>query len=206
MNPLMVELHGLGIQCGGLNMLLGEMIKRMANKVIVFDSFNRANNANSLGNADTGQAWQPLQGTWGIDNNAAYTTNTSGFARAVIDSGLSNCIVSCTLSTLSADGTTRFIFRQLGINNELYIGVVATGYEIDKRVTGSPTLLGSYSITPKSGDRLQVTLNGSNIKVYLNDILIFNVTETFNQNQTKHGLCVYNSSAARYDNFKVEAI
>jgi hypothetical protein len=55
---------------------------------LVFDSFNRADSASTLGNADTGQAWSAVVGTWGITSNRAYPVTASGTGTAAINTGL----------------------------------------------------------------------------------------------------------------------
>ena len=62
--------------------------RRSGSTVVVSDSFNRANSASSLGNADTGQAWSSVIGTWGIDANRAYAVGTPGNTwAAAVNSG-----------------------------------------------------------------------------------------------------------------------
>lgn len=175
-------------------------------KIIVLDGFNRANNNTSLGVSETGQAWQVLQGAWGIASNTAMSLTTTGFARVVIESGSSNCIISCTLSA-NYDGATRLIFRCTDANNEYVFNSSAGTYVLGKRVNGTYSIRGTYLYTPVNGDIIKVVLTDSNIKVYLNNnILMFNVTDTFNQNATKHGLCSYNSNLPRWDDYRVEAL
>lgn len=190
-------------------MLINQIIKRVAgvNKIVVNDTFNRSNSTTTLGIDETGKAWDVLQGTWGIDGNAAYTTSTTGFSRAVINSEVSNCKITCTLKTINPiSAATRIIFRSQDINNEWYLTTTTGGYEVGKRIAGSAGVQSSWGGTSTNGDIFKIFLEGSSIKIYLNESLIFNLTDSYLQDKTRHGICTFNSTVPRFDDFKVEVI
>src|SRR5436853_7315699 len=70
-------------------------------QTIVSDTFTRADNAASLGVADTGQAWTSLGGTWGISGNQAYCPTAALNPLAVVDSGKADCSVQATLTVVA---------------------------------------------------------------------------------------------------------
>jgi hypothetical protein len=170
-------------------------------KVIALDSFNRAN-APTLGNAETGQTWQSLSGTLKIVSNQVVATSVSKDI-SVIDTGLSDCIVSDTM--VSRCGGV--VFRAVDVNNCLYVLSNEVNYNLYKVKNGAITSLGIYKqgVETYNNDKILVKLNGTAIQVYMNGTIIFDVTESDFVTATKHGVCVYYQVGA-VDDFKVEAI
>lgn len=67
--------------------------------VKIQDSFNRTNNAASLGTADTGAVWTNTRGTWGISSNAASTSDAgSTYPLASVSVGKTNNTVSASIT------------------------------------------------------------------------------------------------------------
>jgi hypothetical protein len=64
---------------------------------IVTDSFERANNATTLGTADTGQTWVTDSGTWGILGGKAYVPAGGNDRSAVVDALTADCVVTATI-------------------------------------------------------------------------------------------------------------
>ena len=171
----------------------------------VYDSFNRAD-ANTLGVADTGQSWLVDGGTFGIVSNMARPLSlTNSFARAVIDSGLSNCIVSVKIN-MTEIADSRVLFRYIDSANHFFLHAVGSSYILYRRVSGATTNIGSINLTNNTKDDIKIALNGNNIKVYINNTLIFNITDSTYLTATKHGIAVYNTLTARFDDFKVEVL
>ena len=70
-----------------------------ATVVKIQDSFNRTNNASSLGTADTGSVWTNTRGTWGISGNTATTSDAgSTYPLASVVSGKTNNTVSANIT------------------------------------------------------------------------------------------------------------
>lgn len=169
----------------------------------VSDSFNRADNASSLGTADTGQVWSALLGTWGISGNKAYKPSGAGQSFAVVESGLADCTIAVTVSgTLTAGGGICFRatdannlwFVEMDVGQTLLYKVQAGGYSAP--VTGMAT----FAV----GDVMSVVLSGSSISVRKNGAQIGSHTSTFNQSATKQGLRAY-GNAVQFDDFSVTA-
>lgn len=171
---------------------------------LVSDTFNRADSNTSLGNADTGQAWVALAGTWGISGNAAYSVSGVEYRNAAIDCGVSDGIIKVKFSITSR--YQRLDFRVTDKDNLLSVSTETSSYLLRKRVSGSWTALGTYSATPANGDVIEVTLTGSNISVKINGTERLSATESFNQTVTKHGLGYHAGGGgdARWDDFSVE--
>lgn len=185
-------------------MWIGDIIKLVTttNKV-ASDSFNRADSAASLGNADTGQAWIVRSGTWGISSNAArLVVNSVSADAALIDSGISNVRVKVTFSIFSV--VQRLEFRSTDVDNR-FIVTVSTNYVLYRVQAGALTTLGTYNSAPANGDIVEVVANGSSIIVNINGVQRISVTDSFNQTATKHGLSANNASC-RYDDFSIETV
>jgi hypothetical protein len=179
-------------------------------RIRVYDNFSRDDGP--LNKTETSQAWIITAGTFGVMLNTAgpQTLNASSMAEVVIESGLSDCIITVTFVVVDkiASGATRFSFRHVDNTNEFTFNANDGNYTLAKRVSDVVTVLGSYTYTPTNGDIINIVLRGSLIQIYLNgnSSPIISVTETFNQTATRHGLRVFTGVSTRWDNFKVEAL
>jgi len=172
--------------------------------MLVYDSFNRTDNTTTLGKADSGQTWETWSGTWGIASNQAYISSGTSNSKVAIESGSSDCVITLKNSLQSAGN--RILFRGVETNNHYQFQTESSQFRIYKNEGGVSTMLGSNStIIPSSGDILKVVLSGSSIKCFVNDNLVFDISNTFNQTSTKHGMML-NNSVGRLDDFKVEAL
>lgn len=179
-------------------------------RVIVRDSFDRADSNTTLGQADTGQTWQYLGvgGTpvWGISGNKAYNVTISNYAKAFIESYLSDCIVSGRINYV-ATAETGFLLRGKDATNWVQVTLAPTGVLVKKYVVNAYTVLATYSFTPVDGQyyKIEAIMKKEKIQIKLDGTTILVVYETFNMNETKHGLRVFTSSLAanRWDDFKI---
>ncbi|MCM3130945.1 hypothetical protein ACFQ3J_00405 [Paenibacillus provencensis] len=176
-------------------------------KLVVSDTFNRADNNTSLGTADTGQAWQALSGVFGIVGNTAQLITAAGTTNtAVVDSGISNCVIKATLATNSV--ITRIAFRVTDATNMIFVqsNQGSSNYQILRVVDNAQTSIATVSRAPAAGDEITVNLDGSSIVVLINGTQAMSVTEAFNLTATKHGIGVRNTPSSSIDNFRVEAL
>jgi hypothetical protein len=182
--------------------------------VLVSDSFNRANSTTTLGTTDsyaggTAKTWALFGlGAYGINNNQAYASTAPGSGRnvAYVDAGVSDGSVSCVISNITQSSEfPKLCFRIQNEANMLYVEYEWNSGQIDLRkyVGGTSTLIGQYSGTFIVGATLKIVTNGSSITVYLNGTQIITATDTFNQTQTRWGICSYNYPNPRFDNFVV---
>ncbi|MEM5009223.1 hypothetical protein WKH57_00750 [Niallia taxi] len=172
----------------------------------VYDSFNRVNSL-SIGMTDSGHEWQQISGGWGITDNQCYisTPLVSNVDRLILDSKLNDCEVSVQLNSFG-ENPSRLIFRYLDTYNEFFVLARPDQYIIQRRREGTLTTLGASQTIPVAGDTVKVRLKGANITFYVNDIQKIQISDSFNQLATKHGLCSINTTRCRFDNFKIEEI
>lgn len=174
-------------------------------KIIVQDGFNRADNAASLGNANTGQVWAFLSSAWGILNNKAYSVGTTLTEIAYQESRASDVLVSTNLVFSSNEG---LVVRLTDNANHLIARISSTGLGLFRMIAASPIQIGNYAFTSVAGATyaLKVICSGPFVKVYLDGLEVISVSETFNRSATLHGLRTSASSGARFDDFKVEVL
>jgi hypothetical protein len=170
---------------------------------IVSDSFNRADSTSSLGVAETGQTWEAISGTWGIQSNAAYRVAGTN-ALVAINSGYADNIAISAKVTQNS-GAERIAFRISDANNYMYIQQSLTTLRLYKYEAGVSSQLSSMTVdTLLVGDILKVVLTAGQIEVYRNDTKHITSAETFNNTSTKHGFV--GTSTVGFDDFKVEAV
>lgn len=180
-------------------------------KLIVFDDFNRADNATSMGNAVTGQAWLPTSGNFGIDSNQAYCSRASGSAFCVVDSGASDCVITIEVPIVYKNSTssTRIVFRATDANNIMWLAsrsAISYNWGIVMINGGVATTPYALDCVANNDDVVKITLNGSSVRISVNGTEYLNETITFNATATKHGIGSASSYLSRYDNFSVEAL
>jgi hypothetical protein len=176
--------------------------KEVVNNV-VFDDFNRVDNATTLGTTNTGQVWENYLNVAGISGNKAYTSGGSNNSENIVDAGVANGAIEVDLvySTYVA-----VIARYVDTNNCVVARISSTGIGLFKFIDGANTKLGEYLFTPISGQNYKVkaVLNGSDITVYLDDVLRITASDSYNSTITKHGFRLSpTGGVARADNFKI---
>jgi hypothetical protein len=178
--------------------------------ILLQDSFNRADNTTTLGSADTGQSYELYGGiTWGIYQNQAYSSGSGNSGNgAVIDVGQSD--VSISVKTSLVSDSFSCVFR-VDTSQATKTGLLFhSGSGALQRFSGSSyTTIGTSATKPVSGDTVKVTAQGSTITVYINGVQKLQVTSTYNQTMTKHGLGNWRGGGnlnGRWDDLLIESI
>jgi len=180
----------------------------IADGITVWDGFQRG--AGGLGACDTGQVWVAGVGSFSIEaitstglRRCKVASLTGGLAVAYIDAGLgaNNGLVGLRLPTVSTPGSS-VVFRLSDTSNYWIVKLTAVGYDLVKRVAGSETLVGSYTVTPAIDDEIMVSLNGDSIMVLINNTVAITTTDSFNSSATRHGIRGTDINQ-RFDNFWV---
>jgi hypothetical protein len=171
----------------------------------VSDTFTRRDGP--IGIAETGQAWQPIDGNWLVTSHHAFHQGTAGTADkrvCVIDTLYADGAVSVVAAAIGVYGT-RLVVRLTDVDNYLFVEWAATTIRLVKRVAFVDTDLDTASYTMLVGDQVRVILLGASVTVEINGVTMLGpVTESFNQTATKHGLGAYDTAAGEFDNFLVE--
>lgn len=173
--------------------------------IYVYDSFDRANSATTMGNANTGQTWTPNNGTWGINSNQAYNSGGTAGVGTVIDCLHSNVILTCTLNR-NGSGGPGLIFRQVDTGNYWYFWSDGVRLVILSVQAGVATI--RYDASPASGNSWNVLLAcvGDRINLIKPGSFNISLTSSINQSGTKFGLHITAANTApRWNNFLIRS-
>lgn len=170
--------------------------------ILVWDSFNRADSALTLGNAESGQTWTyNSANVFGISTNRAYITSTAN-SIAVIDPA-SHCYdVEVQLQTLGSQFW--LVWNYQDASNFWRFGYTGTTANIQKVIAGTPTIW-APQLTFSAGDILRVSKRGARGTVFINDRPIDSYYDTTFATQTKCGMQASGASPTFFENFIVRA-
>ena len=168
-------------------------------KIIINDNFDRQDSENDIGQTPEGFKWENIKGDLGILGEMVYNSNGKN-AISVVDISDKNVDISVKYSTVASDQW--IVFRVQDGYNFLRAGYIAGKLIIQKVEDGIATNIFTKSEFLSNGDELKVSINDSNIKVYLNNSLVGEVIEEAYMNYTKVGIQTC-SLTARFDDFIV---
>lgn len=176
-----------------------------AGGLLVWDSFNRADSALTLGNAESGQTWAyNSANVFGISTNRAYNTSAAN-SIATLDCGSQDYDVEVTLASIQAPvgGTTYWlVWGYTDASNFFRFGQSGTAWNFHKVSAGSITALWNMNITSAAGDVIRVSKRGTRSTMYLNDRPIDTYNDTFGATATKVGIQAAGLTTT-FDNFIV---
>lgn len=199
------------------------------------DTFTRANSA-TLGTTETGsKTWvqqdRPAVSPGYTSSGSTRTTLTSNKVAlanpdsnsnvqvwAVVNSGVSDCTVSASVTLSGTRACPGIIFRSTGSSNGIVVFLEKFGgtdaIQMQSFSAGSYTNIGSTvssaGLSLGSTYTLKAVLSGTSIKIYLDDVLKIDTTSSTNQSSTYHGIQAYCSTGSSnddagstFDNFSV---
>jgi hypothetical protein len=173
----------------------------------IWDNFDRADSATSLGTAGSGQTWTAINGTWGITSDTAYQVTSSTQAIAVVETGLADCLLELDVdSGIPAGGGLSW--RVVDNNDHWFWDIDASGTggsgggSVYKRVGGTLTQVRT-GLPDCNHKRMGVDLSGSTIDLLIDGVVVDTITDSTHSTATKHGLRDY-SGFAVFDNFSVD--
>ncbi|MBL7496454.1 DNRLRE domain-containing protein [Frankia sp. CNm7] len=159
-------------------------------------SFTGANHTSSLGTADTGESWQVLAGTWGINGNNAYLV--SGSSASAVMPAPSDGLIRFTAPV--AQDYLGVAFRVQDANNMwiLHVQPSSNSLILAKRVGGVGTQIATFSgACCAATDTYAVRMAGSDLTVYRNDRVVGSVTDAQFSTATKAGLFALSTGSGR---------
>lgn len=172
-------------------------------QITVTDSFDRADSATSLGNADTGQTWVAYGGTVGISSGKAYAV-TAGTVVAAIPCAFADGKVTITVSTAGTDPS--LTVRVTDQNNLIFLD---KAFNLYRRIAGSSTLIGSFGGSAMaSGDQVELSMAGNTYTCKVNGAVrggtLTDSSSSFVTVQS-HGWRAAASTNTRYEDFIAQA-
>ena len=194
--------------------------------LLVFDSFNRADNPSVVGNADTGQTWAApstgFGGTWGVIGNRAYQSVNAGggdwSTAMLINSGVVVSEISLDITTAQAGLVVGggLVFRQLDSAN-LFILIFnrtsggATNWYLQREAGGSFNVLASGAGPASLTGSIRVVDDTSTITVLIDGVVSGSGSSPTYNTQTKQGIFVIASAFFgandatqwRFDNYEL---
>lgn len=167
----------------------------------ITDTFVRANNTATMGRTSSGHLWTALSGAWGITSNAGYLVVAGADHRSL---ATTTVIADGRISmTVNAPTGARLAFRFTDKDNGYYVEAQANQYVLERVVAGVITTIGTYSVTPKSGDQVMASLANASISIFVNGAIAINVSQSFNQTATLHGIGATDTSIAQWSAFSI---
>lgn len=158
---------------------------------LVYDSFSRAD-AETLGNAETGQAWMPVRGTWKIrDRQAVCTQPDPTYGGLVkVQTNTTNVVnIEVELSYTAGGNMSGLLLRMSDASNYYWLRANSTVTQLYRVQAGIATLLNSAAQGVVPGSRLRAEIRDNTYTVKLNGAALFSVpNQTFNQTASEHGL------------------
>jgi hypothetical protein len=158
---------------------------------LVFDSFTvgAGSTLSARETNDGGSTWTADTGSFSVSpfgaSGCAYPTVTGQRSIATVNSGNANAQVGLTFVTSHESGqSTGLVLRYTDNNDYLRADMTA----LKQNSGGTLSTLGTYSTPCQVGDRLLVTLNGTTITCYRNNVQVLQVTSSFNQSSTTFGI------------------
>lgn len=170
--------------------------------VILYDSFNRANNSTSLGVADTGQTWQKYGShVWGIKDNTAYCFTPQWDWPNYIDIGKDD-MVRITVKYASDANQQQVMWNIKDASNYHVID----GWEVLTNTNGNWWSRGAIPTDKlKQGSILVVEIEGAWFRVFVDGVKYAEVEDVSMKGGTKYGFSGNNTGGA-FDDFKVETL
>lgn len=168
------------------------------------DTVIRADSATSPGTADSGQAYTVSIGTMGVSSDQLYSVVAGNCRAAVALTGCADGLYAAVFSAIATTASQFLIGRYVDASNYVRVGYNDSAlWRIENIVAGgvSQSQVFSPDLSPAAGDVVAMVCNGSTITVYVNGIVIGQVTG-WASNQAGSGIGVQYSAvnAARTRN------
>jgi hypothetical protein len=173
----------------------------------ITDSFTRRNEYAKLGNTETGQKWEIVNGHWGVFNNHAYCSDgPCKKTYALVETQSQNVQIDFKVNLggpYPYSAQLAAPFRYEDDHNLYWLQASVSGqYTLNKKINGQDTILGTAApkksyITlsnpkgplydPVGWDTVRIIASGPHIEVVVNNTSLFKVTDC-SLKGTKHGI------------------
>jgi hypothetical protein len=157
---------------------------------LVYDSFTvgAGDSISSRTTDDGGYTWDVQTGSFTVspyDSGCVYNTTASQRSIATVSSGTANGQVGLTFVTTPESGQSIGLVLRWQSDTSYLRADAST---LKENNGGTFTTLGTYSTPFSNGDRMIVQLNGTTITVLRNGSQVLQVTSSFNETSTTHGI------------------
>jgi hypothetical protein len=174
----------------------------------VVDSFDRADDPESLGEADLGGPWEAVAGTWGIRDNRAVTSAAEGQdgpSLAIISGGPANRLTEVTLSVVEAG--TGLVFRYQDPQN--YWAVTADGggasWSVVQVTEGQLAVVATIDEPARDGTTVSVSQRPNRLRFHFEGVFTTQIDEPALPDERQSGLILIPGSGGepQWDRFFV---
>lgn len=135
-------------------------------KRLAADTFDRPDNRDTLGDAGTGEPWQAVSGTWGIERNAArlVVSDPEQPNLAILPAPDGDALVEVTMA-VPEDGAG-LAFRYVDPSN--YWAVTTNPslgtWSVSRTVDGAAEIIGELRAPSSAGTTITITLSGARLR------------------------------------------
>jgi hypothetical protein len=175
---------------------------------VLFDNFNRANSASTLGGAVVGGSWTANTGTWGISSNQAYLPTEAGNSVATLNAGKTLSYVAASITAVSSNNAPGLMVQWLDATHWIYgfIDLTDGGMQVWQNNGGSFSQLaapGSLGAVVNVPQRLLCVLTSSGAAQawYLNGALAASTTGTAASTAQHAGFYCNDANGGFWDDF-----
>lgn len=174
-----------------------------------YDAFDRANGA--LGTSTSGDAWVNASGMTIVSNKARPTSDSQQLPYLELGAGATDQVIEVNLESMAGNDLVGLIWRYQDTSNfySCFFDVTAQELWLRKTVAGASShLTGSpLSMTVGAAHELRVMMQGSRIRVWVDFVQVFDVTDTALTTGTKIGLIATNANGTTtFDDLYAEAL
>ncbi|WP_250290200.1 DUF6531 domain-containing protein, partial [Frankia sp. CiP1_Cm_nod1] len=170
------------------------------------DSFTRANAATTAGTAESGAAWTPLAGTWGVEGNRVYLAAAAGNRNLLVAPAAADGTFSFTQPVTQADMGLAFRVADAGNYWRLVAVPSSSKWRLIKRVGGVETTVADASgACCTTSDTLTVVTNGPSITVLRNGTQVMSVSDPAVMFGTRAGPYTEGTGSGRLDDVVLTA-
>lgn len=173
----------------------------------VVDTFTRADSNTSLGDADTGQTWEAIAGTWGIASNKGRLVSAPNGAIAVVDAEMADGTFKVTVDIPDPlPDDWGICFRVVDADNYWCLIYGWGEAHVAAWVDGEHIGEADFVWTPSASTpyELKVVLLGDSLTFYVDDVEKASVTSEAHKTATKHGLFGM-ATAVRFDDLFIQS-
>lgn len=141
-----------------------------SDRLLAWDTFDRANGP--VGDADSGQTYSILSGTWSISGGRAISSS----GRIALDAGAADLDVEATVHYAPF---VALLFRVTDNDNHIELQLTDASVALRKWVAGSPSTLAANVASPHIAGReyrLRVVVRGARIQAFRDGVRVHDVT------------------------------
>jgi hypothetical protein len=168
-----------------MNIAIGSaaFLNTYRSRLVVNDSFNRADNATSLTKTDNGLTWAPINGTWGISGNKCIPVSKNHNDIVSVDSTNKPAIFYCdftgALSNSSNFSVPSLLLKFIDASNFIQVTFLPpTTLVLGKKDNDAFSNLSVIGISLQDNVvyKMKVEITQEKIKVYVNDAQMIDYT------------------------------